>query len=241
MVYDVAVQVPGYREPNLSDTLDDIVAQETPAWMSVSYECWVTPSPSGETWEQARSHPTFRAFEAPQGKLSTRNAAHEDAFSRGADAVVTWDADAPPVHDHVLVGMVDPIERGAVASMAVPKSPPTVTGIAVNASVSVLQSVFPYIHGQCSAISREGWGHAGPFDDSVDQTVPTQVWFEEERGFYRRLREVGEVVRVSDATVVNDLRRYACLFSMKGFTDVPEFCDRVDGDVTFSPRGDREW
>lgn len=233
------IQVPAYKEVRLTETLDEIAAQET-AGYPVSYEAWVTPSGPKEscgTWKQAVNHPVFEAFEAPQGKLSTRNDAHESAVSRGYEATITWDADAPPLSNDVLLNLCNALAtHGVSAVMATPESPDTTLGNIVDRVSRYMQKFRPYIHGQCSGFTAEAWVEVGPFNTNIDQTHVKKVWNEEELAFYNRLSRVGEVRKLRDAKVRNDTRRWACRFKdpFKRSSATDQYC-RDRGVETFEP------
>lgn len=212
---DVRVQVPAYHEPDVDETLEAIVGQNVPADVDVGVEAWVTPALG--TYDD----PTFRAAEsvdgvdvelAPAGKLSARNLAHDTAAEQRADVVVTWDADAPPTHENVLLALLIPFDDDDVVAVnSTPRSPPDIWGLATNAGRPVARALFGHLHGQCSAFTSEAWIVAGPFaDEKVDQTNLLDVWAEEEVRFANSLRALGRVERAPDAVVVNDTRRFRC-------------------------------
>lgn len=232
----VSLQVPAFKEPGLSDTLDAWAEQYVPSWADISYEAWVTPSGRGETWRQAEEHPVFEAAEAPQYKLRARNAAHDSAVERGYDAIMTVDADAPPLSDDTLKNLLTAAREPRVACVcANPVASKTPVGIYSNIGVYT-KEVIGGIHGQCHVLSRGAWQHAGPFSDGVDHTDLKSVWKEEEYRFGRRLRQHGKVVYKFDAPVFNDTRRRECAWRdiLPGEKDA--YCEKPDGDETFHPR-----
>lgn len=240
------VQVPAFHEGfAYGETLRAIRELDPPEGWTVEREVHVTPSCDNldtcRTWVTARETDGWEPVKAPVGKLSTRNQAHDRAFGRGADAVVTWDADAPPRSENPLKAILRPLERPeVVAANGTPVAPLSLAGV-VQEAVSRLDDVArPHFHGQLSAITREGWQHAGPFDEDIDQFDPDAVRQEEEFDFYHRLQEVGEVVDVPEARVLNSDRRVACRVSDSrlGGGAPTDYCERR-GTVSFFPRGRR--
>lgn len=243
----VAIQVPAFREGEaMRPTLDEIRAQPVPEYVSeLSLEVWVTPTTerpdADETWQVAESA-GFDVYEAPPGKLSARNAAHDSAADRGFDVIATWDADAPPRSDETLTALLDPFEYDdADAVRGNPVSDWHLFGTLENIfRVGVARQVYDHIHGQLSAFTAAAWDCAGPFDESLDQTELVEVWDEEEVDFARRLRECGRFVHARGAKVYNDSRRTRCRFEKAfAFTGRPvsEWCDQR-GCETFQPRRD---
>jgi hypothetical protein len=236
---NVTVQMFAFREPEIAATMDAVSAQETPPWADVTYEAWVTPSRSDGgcgTLRAAEKHRVFEAHEAPPGKLSSRNAAHDHAFSRGADSVVVWDADAPPLSGAELGRLIDPLRtRTVLATNSRPVSG-GVIGTAVNIGGMVEDAVNPHLHGQCHAFTAEAWDHIGPFPD-VDETDIDAVRAVEEFEPYRALAERGEVIQTA-ARVRNDTRRHRCriedTWSSLGRPNPDGWCDRR-GIETFQP------
>jgi hypothetical protein len=236
---DVRVQMFAFREPEIAATMDAVSAQETPSWADVTYEAWITPSRSDGgcgTLRAAESHPTFEAHEAPAGKLSSRNAAHDHALNSGADSVVAWDADAPPLSEKTLERLIDPL---VVESVLATNSRPVSTGLvgaAVNLGGVVEDAVRPHLHGQCHALTAEAWDHIGPFPD-VDETNIDSVREVEEFHPYRELSETGHVIQTA-ARVRNDTRRHRChiedTWSPFGRPSPDPWCDRR-GVETFNP------
>lgn len=241
---DVALQVFAYDEAEagagVEATLDAYAAQPVPAWADVTYEACVTPASTGggdrdRTVEQAAAHPVFEYVEMPAGKLSSRNAAHEAAVGRGADVIVSADADAPPLGEDALGARLEPLgEDGVVATNSRPTSPPTPLGIAVNLAAWAEDVAFPHVNGQLHALTAGGWRAAGPFDVGVDERSVQAVRAEEEHRFRQRLEAVGEVRDVPGARVYNDTRRTRCRLRRSLGLSTSDYCDR-HGVTTFHP------
>lgn len=237
----VAVQVPAFEEgEDMVEALESIRGQRVPDGIDVSHEVWVTPS-KGATMKAAESVDGFEVFEAPSGKLSARNAAHDSAVERGHDVIVTWDADAPAVTDESLASLLAPFEDGdVVAVRGEPVSPVSLFGVIENVTRRfVSRPMYNHLHGQLSAFTAEGWERAGPFNTGLDQTELHDVWKEEEVGFAARLREHGRMVHAGNAAVYNDSRRTECRFesSFGRFgRPVSDWCSSR-GEETFRPRG----
>lgn len=223
----IVVQVPAYDEPDLSRTLRAIREQPTPEWATVRYEAWVTPS-DGATVRQAEMSDGWVVHEAPPGKLSARNAAHDHAVSDGADAVVCWDADAPPLGNDALRTLVAPLREGAAATNSVPTSPRTLVGAFTDLAATAEELLAPHINGQAHAFTTDAWTEAGPFTESVDQTSVYDTRAEEEFRFRRRLSRAGPVVD-TPARVLNDTRRTECRLGLRS----DAFCERRSGSTTF--------
>lgn len=212
------VQIPAYEEGRtVYKTATEITEQNVPTGWSVDYEAWVTLSPPDrdlcDTWQNAMAAENVDVFEAPQGKLSARNAAHDSAVDRGYDVLFSWDADAPPLHSNVLRSMLRAFERepAPVCVNSKPKSSPDgALGQAIDLLAGVEDVATPHVHGQCHAMTAEAWEQAGPFDELVDQTSLPEVRAEEEFGFWRRMRALGPVVQPPRAVVYNDPRRAYC-------------------------------
>lgn len=242
---DVYVQVPAFEEgDDMIPTLRSIQDQQTPEWMNITPEVWVTLSPPDKelctTWQAALEAGGFDVYEAPSGKLSARNAAHDHAVADGADVIVTWDADAPALSDDTLFHLAKHFDDPGVSAVrGEPVSPLTPIGMLENVGRKLRRSVTGHIHGQLSAFSADGWRHAGPFDTSIDETNIDQVWAEEEVDFARRLREAGEMVHESEAIVHNDSRRTQCrisrAFERTGREPMGEWCQNR-GESSFAPR-----
>lgn len=230
----LVVQVPAYDEPELTRTLRQIRDQPTPEWAAVEYEAWVTPS-DGATVRQAEMAEGWMVHEAPPGKLSARNAAHDHAVTSGADAVVCWDADAPPLGDDTLRTLVAPLREGAAATNSVPTSPRTLVGTLTNLAATAEELLVPHINGQAHAFTAEAWEQTGPFSESVDQTSVYDTRAEEEFRFRRRLARAGPVVD-TPARVLNDTRRTECRLGLRS----DGFCDRRSGSTTFGVTRRRE-
>lgn len=237
-------QIPAFSESPWRDRLETIIAQPTPDDWTVSWEAWVTPNaPNPEncqTLREARSTPGVTAYEAPPGKLSARNAAHDHAFDAGADVIVTWDADAPPVTMDALSNLLRALEDPqTVAANSKPVAPDTVTGRLTNVMKNVSKMVEPHLYGQASGFTATAWAEAGPFDTDRDQTDSAQVRIEEEFRFRWRVEELGDVVEVAAAPVFNDTRRTVCrvremLSSISQRRVRDPYCDRLGVD-TFQP------
>lgn len=234
----VAIQVCSYDEPGLADTLDAWAAQPLPDGWSAMYHAGVTPEP-GYTGprtfgmvDHARSHPVFEYVETPSGKLSARNVLHDLAVDRGADVIISTDADAPPwdetTTETLLAAFDDP---RVVAANTTPVSPPTPLGLVVNLLAPIEDFVLPHMNGQGHALTTDAWRAVGPFDESVSQTDSRLIRQEEEFGFYRRLRDYGTVVR-TNARVYNETRRAECRFGLRN----DWYCQRLrDDPTTFHP------
>lgn len=241
----VTVQVPAYREgPAMAPVLEEIVAQDD-GGHDVTVEAWVTLSPPQKsrcsTWQTARSVDGVGVYEAPAGKLSARNEAHDHAVEQGADVIVSWDADAHPADPLVLDRLVGAIDGPAepVVANSVPRATVedgSVLGRAVDFFGSIEDTLRPHVHGQCHAMSRTMWETAGPFDTEIDQTEGRTVRSEEEFRFHQTAEQVGEVVEVEQAVVFNDPRRHHC--KIRDATRIggagEGFCGRR-GVETFSP------
>lgn len=233
----VAIQVPAYKEgESMSRTLGSIRSQRVPRGVDVRYEAWVTPADGDETWAVAQRAPGWDVYEAPRGKLSARNEAHTSAFHDRYDVVVSWDADAPALHDDVLSNLLSPYGRGAVATNGWYTHSGPSKGIE-DALAKIDFTVFRPIYGRLSSISAHGWSHAGPFDEDVDQQSLNDIRREEEFAFRRRLEAAGEVADVKEAVVHGDSRRYRCMMDkVLPWRDPDQWClDR--GGMAFAPEG----
>lgn len=248
MDMEIYVQVPSFEEgDDMLPALRSITEQRVPDDWTVHRECWVTLSPKDKelctTWQAALKAEGFEPYEAPDGKLETRNTAHDHAAENGADAIVTWDADCVAHHDEVLYNLCQHFEDPSVAAVrGEPISPWTdVTGALENVKRLSTRAVTRHMHGQLSAFTADAWRHAGPFDTDRDQTSLIDVWMEEEYAFARRLREAGRMVHESDAAVQDDSRRTKCKISRSlqrtGRKPVFGYCESR-GETTFAPRGD---
>lgn len=242
------VQVPAFNEgPAMIPVLEQIRDQEPPEGWDVEREVWVTLSPPDkelcDTWQSAVATRGFEVHEAPRGKLSARNAAHDHAVARDADVIVTWDADAPPIHDETLENLLQPFEQPGIAAVSGGvRAPKTGLGTLVNLAGGVDDRVRPHLHGQLSAFTAEAWEAAGPFDVDVDEQLVDEVRAEEEFAFRERLAQAGEVVDARDAAVANDTRRWECRLddAVRSVTRQKGngYCDRR-GVTTFAQRGRR--
>lgn len=209
------VQVPAFQEPDMGPVLDEIAAQRAPDGWTVGFECWVTPaglSPEQDrTYQIAEQHDVFEARQAPDGFVSTLNEMHGAAADRGVDALVKWDADAPPRHPDVLAELLRPLEDPAVAAVqSRPIADRSPLGIAVNVFNLVSRAAVPRLLGQAHAMSTEAWRQAGPYDESIPQTKNMLVWTEVEYRMWRRLYDAGRIETPRDAIVENHLRRHTC-------------------------------
>lgn len=243
---NVTIQIPAYQEGDaMLPTLRSIAEQDIPDHWTVTPEVWVTLSPKDKslctTWKAALEAEGFDVYEAPEGKLSTRNAAHDHAVAEGADVIVTWDADAPALSDHALRDLVKPFEQNpdVVAVRGVPVSPSSVVGTLENLKRTVGAAIVGHMPGQLSAFTADAWQQAGPFDTNRDETDLQSVWLEEEHAFSNRLADVGEVITAKGAKVHNDSRRTRCKISRSmdktGRNPVFDHCGGRNG-TTFNPR-----
>lgn len=215
-----ALQVPAFREgairpADYERTLEAIAEQEPPDGWRIERSVWVTPdvNPRGDdpTWSIPRSMPAYSVREAPSGKLSARNAAHDDALERGADAIVTWDSDTVPTHPDVFASLLEALEDPDVAAVnSITRSDGTLYGVFWDAIGHTVETFVPFMHGQCHGMTAAAWRQAGPFSTDLDQTDIHSVWFEEEFRFYRRLEAVGRVEQPADVVVQSDTRRVKC-------------------------------
>lgn len=230
----VYVQVPAFEEPTVEDTLRQIREQAESVPEDVTLEAWVTRSEdeSGwcSTWASATSVDGVDTYEAPEGKLSARNAAHNHAADNGADAIASWDADAPPLTDTVLQSMIDAVGRSGVSLVnSTPRARDgTLLGVVIDAGSRAEDSIRPHAHGQLHAFPIETWEKVGPFDESIDQTNVQVVRREEEFRFYNEAAQIGEVAEPRGAQVFNDPRRHYCYFP--GMDD-KDFCTRIGGET----------
>jgi hypothetical protein len=229
---DIFVQMLAYDEPNekISRVLESINEQEVPENWGVTREAWITPAhPDDQSFWVAEQH-GFTAYESGQGKLTSRNQAHDHAIESGADVIAVVDADAPLLDDDVLFKVASPVLEGtheAVNSLPRAKNPPgggfLFLGALMDLGSRAEDVVMPHLHGQFHAISKRAWEYAGPFDTSVDQTDSMEVRNEEEFGFYHRVRDIGDIMTRNDAIVYDDPRRYYCKvapwFAPDGYCD----------------------
>lgn len=234
---DVVVQVWGYREPDMDQTLRAVRDQYTPPGTDVTVEAWVTPHASPcATMDAARSVHGVSVYDAPRGKLSARNAAHASAVGRGTDVVVSWDGDAPPLHDEVLAALLEPHADPAVVAT---------NGWYEHAGdrarlYDTLRTLDYYtlrpIYGRLSSLSAPAWEHAGPFDTTVNEHNVASIRKEEEVQFRRRVEEVGVMETVKEAVVHGDSRRYDCVAGrVIPWAERPEWCEKRGGATGFAP------
>lgn len=236
----VVVQVPAFEEgADMLPVLESIREQSAPDGISVAYELWVTLSPPDRelctTWQAAVEAEGFEVYEAPSGKLSARNAAHNHAVREGHDVIVSWDADAAPLANDTFSELLRPILEGSAscANSNPYSSSSGAFGVVVDVFASIEDVTVPHIHGQLHALTANAWQQAGPFDDSVDQTDVSAVRAEEEFAFRRRLQTQTDsgVVTAPGAVVYNDPRRAYC--QVPGLGQNP-YCGQR-GVRTFSP------
>lgn len=240
----VAIQVPVYDEPDrlLQQTLTQFRKASSERF-DPTCQAWITPTGPSDSAFDVASGCGFTPHEAREGKLAARNDAHDRAFASGHDAIITIDADAPLLDMGTFDAVVRELQEGAVAVNGVskarvdPEGEVSVAGALVDAACRLEDVSKPHISGRFSALSREAWEHAGPFDESVDQTRRSEVREVEEFGFYQTVSEVGDVVYAHDAVVYNDLRRHICTLPLVGGS---ERCRRFEGDVSFAPAGARD-
>lgn len=238
MTNNAVVQLFAYDEPGLiTDTMDRYAATPAPDGWTLDYQAWVTPSPTHETLRQAESHSTFRAMRAPQGKLTTRNKAHDWAFAHNYDVVITADADEPPLRDDYFAELLAPFSRpGVQAVSAWPKNTSALAPV-LDVARRFDEANRP-LRANCSAVSEHAWHHAGPFrTDVVDETDIDSVRPEEEFAFRRRIEEIGDVVEQHAAQVeANNRRLSSKVFGALrplGNTDIGHAASR--GAETFAP------
>jgi len=225
----VALQLFAFDEPvgGFRETLRSIQDQTVPKETPISYEAWITPSSTDDPLFDAARQEGFSAHTAPQGKLSSRNAAHNQAVEDGADVIVSWDADAPAIRDDALKSLIQPFhdpEIVAVNSLPISRKSPSgrsMFGGLVDIGAMLEDITVPHIHGQCSAIRASAWEEVGPFSTAIDETDSVAVRSEEEIGFHRRLRAIGGVT-FAPSFVYNDPRRHLC--KIPGMGD-PDYCE----------------
>ena len=236
---EVVIQIPAFQEgQRLTETAEQIAAQPTPEFASVDVEAWVTLSPPDRslctTSQAAMDARGVDTFEAPRGKLTARNAAHDAAVERGYDVIVTWDADAPPLREDTLLQLLEPFVDDAVAatnSKPAAATAPNPIDRAVDLAAYAEDRIKPHLHGQCSAFRAGVWDDYGGFDTSIEQSEIDSVRQEEEFAFYDAVSEYGEIVDTG-ALVYNDPRRHYCKWPLLGDGS---FCKRRSGNVTFAP------
>lgn len=235
------VQIPMYHEPEPEVALEAISSQQPPPGWDVEFEAWVTPRTAHPrddgTYLAAESVAGIETFEVPGGKLTARNRAHDHAVGNGADVVVTWDADAPPLHDDALANLLEPYsDPDVVATVGEPVPPPSVIGTALALKKAVQRPFTQQIHGQLSSFRSGAWEAAGPFATDLRENSLLAVWMEEEFKFGHRLRQQGRVEYVHAAEVRDDTRRWACRlsepFAFSG-REPPARCRSMGGAETF--------
>lgn len=243
MTNNAVVQLFAYDEPDvITSTMDQYAETPVPEHWSIDYQAWVTPAESHQTVEAAKRHPQFSYMSAPKGKLATRNTAHNWAFNRSYDVVITADADEPPFRDDYFAELLAPFQRGSVLAVT---GWPKNTGLSapVTTVARRLDETRRPIRANCSALSEIAWRYAGPFRvDDVDQTDITSVRREEEFDFRRRIEDVGEVVEQRSAQVHANNRRmlskvYDALSPLGG-SDLGHAASR--GAKTFAPAEKRD-
>lgn len=221
---NAVIQIPAYEEGRtVYETATEITNQTVPDGWDVDYEAWVTLSPPDrelcDTWQNAMAAENVDVYEAPQGKLSARNVAHNSAVERGYDVFFAWDADAPPLNSDVLAVMLQAFEKEPtpVCVNSIPKSSPDgPIFFAYDVFCAAEEVLAPHINGQCHALTSGAWESAGPFDTSLDETNGVSVRGEEEFKFRRRLAAAGSIKQPPRALVYNDPRRFLSKFSFTG-------------------------
>lgn len=234
----VALQLFAYDEAGvIRPTMDAYASVDTPEGVSVDYQGWVTPTRSRRTLREVEQHDTFVARQAPEGKLSARNLAHDRATRQGYDIIVTADADEPPATEDYLQNLLTPILDGrAAATSGLPKETGAL-GPAFALFRRLDQARGP-IRANCSAFTTGAWRAAGPFDAStVSQTDIGSVRPEEEFDYRRRIESYGPVEDVYDARTIANNRRTFCRLQeatnpVGGARE--GYCSRR-GEATFSP------
>lgn len=241
------VQVPAYREGDQFPEVLAAIREQDVDGHDVDVEAWVTLSPPGTradctTWQDAASVDGVTVHEAPEGKLSARNAAHEHAIEAGADAIVSWDADAYPRDDRVLASLLEPLEGDdVVVANSTPLAAPfegNLLATLVDVAGAAEDRVRPHVHGQCHAMTAAAWEQLGPFDESIDQTNVSEVRAEEEFGFYHEAERAGAVVEPDGAVISNDTRRHRCRIQSAAHLGGGRgsFCASREQAVTFEPK-----
>lgn len=232
----VAIQMFAYGEDRvIRPTMDGYARLDIPPGVDVDLQAWVTPTRSGRTVREVRQHHSFNLWEAPEGKLDARNAAHDKATRDGYDIIVTADADEPPMSADYLHRLVQPIrDGGAVATTGFPKDTSFVSPL-VDAWRLADQLRGP-IRGNTSAFTIDAWRLAGPLDTTnTKQSSIDSVRSEEEFQFRRRLSDAGRVEDVYEARTVANNRRNLCKIqdAMNPVGDAGEgYCGRR-GTATF--------
>lgn len=244
MGMDVSLQLLSYAEPydRVTDTMDAWAACQVPDTVDqITYEAAVTPAPDDTIRDlhpdAARDHELFDLHVVPGGKLTARNRAHNAAVDRGDDVIITTDVDAPPLREDVLGALLAPYDDpGVVATNSVPVAVGPI-GLAVNLLALVEDIARPHMHGQLSSFTADSWAAVGPFPvGELDETNIRDVRAVEEIGLHRDLSQLGTVVSVPEARVLNDTRRVTCLFEdVRPGAPRYDFC-RQRGESTFAPR-----
>jgi len=238
MTNKALVQLFAYDEPDvITPTMNRYAKTPAPDNWAIEYQAWVTPTKGHRTLRQAENHPAFQAVEAPPGKLTTRNKAHNRAFNRNYDVVITADADEPPLRDDYFTELLAPFQQANVhAVTAWPKN----TGLTapLTSLARRLDETRRPIRANCSALAEHAWHHAGPFRTvDVDESNIESVRAEEEFDFRRRIEETGDVVEQHSAQVKANNRRMASKVfrSLRplGDTDLGHAASR--GAETFAP------
>lgn len=199
----VCLQLFAFDEPGMGEVLDRWAADKTVH--DVDYWACVTPA-DGSTMHEAESNPMFDLVECPPGKLSSRNLAHNMADEY--DVIAVTDADAYPVRERAIDGIIEPYRNGVAATNGFPTEDESLFGMVLNAGERLGGVVKPHMNGQFSSFRQSAWGQLRDFDESVDQTDVFEVRQEEEFWFYNALSEIGNVEPAVDARVFNDPRRW---------------------------------
>lgn len=200
----VCLQLFAFHEPGMGDVLDRWA--DDPTSHDVDYWACVTPS-DGATMHAAESHPVFDLVECPPGKLSSRNMAHN--LASDYDVIAVTDADAYPVAERAVDGIVEPYDTPAVvATNGFPTENESLFGAVINVFERIGGVVHPHMNGQFSSFRQEAWEQLPGFDESVDQTDAFTTRQEEEYWFYHALADLGRVAPAEKAHVFNDPRRW---------------------------------
>lgn len=235
------VQVPAFHERKIHHTLREIRDQEVSKPWTFNVEAWVTPnSDPCTTMALAESVDGVDVYEAPKGKLSARNEAHTTAAARGADVIVQWDADAPPLEDRSLDKLLAHLlEDGVVGVSGWASSRDSdLLSRAVSIQAYADWFVLQPFYGRFSAFTADAWRQVGPFPEDIDQTGMGPMRAVEEIGFRRELRQVGRVVDAFDARVHLDDRRFRCYLNPLMGKPQPSYCAERGGTETFEPETD---
>lgn len=158
----------------------------------VNIEMVLVDSHSDDRTVEVASPYVDRVIMAPLGKLTARNIA---AMETDADIIVVTDADSY-YPEFWLNHLLRHFSRPEVVAVHGPVLPiEDFMGVyAVGYSWSNLIRPVRQISGRGAAFRREVFLELGGFDESVDQLDREQMIQEEEIGFLRRLKSVGEVV-----------------------------------------------